>query len=374
MKFVVSSSELAQRLQTVGRVVTSKNNIQILSCFLIDIKDNVMRIVASDNENLMSTTLPVIESDGNFSFAVNAKTIVDTLKDIPEQPIAVYFNETTMELFVEYQNGKFSLMAEKAEEYPVFPALSEDAAVMNLSADFLLRAIARALPACSNDDLRPVMTGLYFDVQGRDITIVASDGHKLVCTSQTTESELGQAGFILPKKPSSLLKSLLGKESGDAKLSITERNAEIATETYTLTCRLIEGKYPNYKAVIPADSPNVVIVDRGSLLGALRRVLAVSADASSSVKIQLSSNEMLISSHNIDYGLSGEETVGCRYDGTAMRIGFKAAFFQEVINNLEFESIALKLTDPSRACIVTPETEEGNERALGLLMPMMLND
>lgn len=372
MKFTIVSTTLAERMQNVGKVVSNKNGIPALSCFLISIESNVLTLLASDNENMMSTQVEVAESDGDFAFAIEAKMITDVLKDIPEQPITFYYNSETQEVFVDYNSGKFKLVAMPSSEYPVFSGLSEEGTTIQISPSFLTRAVSRALPAASTDELRPVMTGLHFDVSGNEVTIVSSDGHKLVSTTYVADTLLNPASIVLPRKPASFLRSLIGKEESETTLRFTAQSAEFTTEKYTLTCRLIDGRYPPYKTVIPPPAPNKIIVNRSTLSMALRRVLAVASEAATMVKFSVSPEGVKISSTSIDRSTSAEEQLACQYVGEPMQIGFKGIFMQELINNLDVENVVLSLTDPTRACVMTPEVEDEKVKELALLMPMII--
>lgn len=372
MKFTIVSTALAERMQHVGKVVSSKNTIPALSCFLIRVESNVLTLVASDNENMMSSQLDVTESDGDCAFAVEAKVITDVLKDIPEQPITFYYNEETQELHVDYNSGQFKLIALPGSEYPVFSGLTEEGTRLNIPSSFLTRAVNRALPAASTDELRPVMTGLHFDVSGYEMTVVSSDGHKLVSTTHIAQEMLSPVSIVLPRKPASFLRSVIGKEEGEISLRFTAQSAEFKTEKYTLVCRLIEGKYPPYKTVIPPATENRILVGRSTLSMALRRVMAVSNDATTMVKFAVSPEGVKISSTNLDRTTSAEEQLSCQYTGVPMVIGFKGAFMQELVNNLDVENIVISLTDPTRACVMTPEIEDEQIKDLALLMPMLV--
>lgn len=373
MKFTIVSTTLGERMQNVSKVVSSKNSIAALSCFLIRVESNVLTLLASDNENMMTTQLDVVKSDGDFAFAIDARMITDVLKDIPEQPITFYYNADTQEVHVEHSSGKFQLIAMQSSEYPVFAGLSELGTSVKLSSSFLSRAIGRALPAASTDELRPLMTGVHFDVSEKEVTIVASDGHKLVSTTYVSDNALHPASIVLPRKPASFLRSLIGKEDGETTLRFTAQSAEFTTERYTLVCRLIDGRYPQYKNVIPPPTENKITVDRSTLSATLRRLMAVSNDAATMIKIVASPMEVKVSSTNLDRSTSAEETLACSYTGVPMQIGFKIAFMQELVNNLDVKDIVISLTDPTRACVMTPEAEDEKIKELALLMPMLIN-
>lgn len=374
MKFNVSSATLSSHLQAVSRVINSKNTLPILDCFLFELTDNVLAITGSDGETTMVTSVAVNESDANGRFAIVAKTLLDALKEIPEQPLQFDINLENCEVTVQYQNGKYSLMGQHANEFPQPVALGNNAVEVDMEARILLGSINRSIFATADDELRPVMNGIYFDITTEDITMVASDGHKLVRCKTLAAKGKERAAFILPKKPATLLKNLLPKESGAIKVAFDERNAVFSLPNYRMVCRLIEGRYPNYNSVIPTGNPHKVIVDRLQMLGALRRVAIFSSQASSLIKLRLQNNQMVISAQDIDFSTSAEETLVCQYGGAAMSIGFKSTFLIDILNNISGTEVTIELADPSRAGVIIPVEQEENEDLLMLLMPMMLND
>lgn len=374
MKFIVSSTALSSHLQAISRVINTKNALPILDCFLFELQDGTLSVTVSDSETTMITTLEVNESDADGRFAVPAKTLLDALKEIPEQPLSFEVNLGNWEITVQYQNGKYSLMGQNADEFPQPAGLSTDAVHVEIDANVLLGGINRSVFATADDELRPVMNGIYFDITTEDITLVASDGHKLVRCKTFAAYGNERAAFILPKKPANLLKNLLPKEQGMVTLEFDERNAVFALEEYRMVCRLIEGRYPNYNSVIPQNNPYKVIVDRMQLIGALRRVSIFSSQASSLIKLRLSSNQITISAQDIDFSTSAEETVTCQYEGSDMSIGFKSTFLLDILTNIAAEEVVIELADPSRAGVITPLEQEEKEDVLMLLMPMMLND
>ncbi|MBR2360470.1 MAG: DNA polymerase III subunit beta [Bacteroidaceae bacterium] len=374
MKFVISSTALFSHLQAIGRVINSKNTLPILDCFLFEVNEGVLSLTASDNETTMSTSLEVIESDGNCRFAINAKTIQDALKEIPEQPLTFGFNPDTLEILVQYMNGRYSVVAQNADEYPIPVTLGETAVHVEMEASTLLNGINRALFATADDELRPVMNGIYFDITTEDITMVASDGHKLVRNKNFATKGNEKAAFILPKKPATLLKNLLGKEQGSVSIDFDDRNATFTMPNYRMVCRLIEGRYPNYNSVIPQNNPHKVTIDRAILLSALKRVSVFSSQASSLIKLRLQDNQLVLSGQDIDFSTSAEETINCSYSGSPMSIGFKATFLIDILNNISGQDVIIELADPSRAGVLVPAEQEENEDLLMLLMPMMLND
>lgn len=374
MKFVVSSSALSARLQSISRVISSKNTLPILDCVLFKIEDNRLTLTASDNETTLTTSMELVECDENITFAVNARTVQDAIKEIPEQPLNLYVNTSNMEVTVEYLNGKYRFMALPADEYPTPPTLEEEAASIALPTEKLLSAITRTLFATVDDPLRPVMGGLYFDFKGAEATIVATDGRKMACSKIENLPTSQEGNFILPKKPATFLKNFLSKEQGDAVIRFSQRNAVITTESYVMNCRLIEGKYPRYESVIPQDNPNCVTVSRTAMLSTLRRVLIFSNASSSLIKLQLGMGNMTISSQDIDFSMSAEETLLCEYNGTPLSIGFNGTFLTEVLNYAEADEVVIKMADASRACIIVPATKMENEDLLMLIMPMLLGE
>ncbi len=374
MRFIVSSTALSSHLQAISRVINTKNALPILDCFLFELQDGTLSVTVSDSETTMITTLEVNESDTDGRFAVPAKTLLDALKEIPEQPLSFEVDLGNLEITVQYQNGKYSLMGQNADEFPQSVGLSTDAVHVEIDANVLLGGINRSVFATADDELRPVMNGIYFDITTEDITLVASDGHKLVRCKTFAAHGNERAAFILPKKPANLLKNLLPKEQGMVTLEFDERNAVFTLEEYRMVCRLIEGRYPNYNSVIPQNNPYKVIVDRMQLIGALRRVSIFSSQASSLIKLRLSGNQITISAQDIDFSTSAEETVTCQYEGNDMSIGFKSTFLLDILTNIAAEEVVIELADPSRAGVITPLEQEEKEDLLMLLMPMMLND
>ncbi|MCD8081900.1 MAG: DNA polymerase III subunit beta [Bacteroides sp.] len=374
MKFIVSSTALFSHLQAVSRVINSKNALPILDCFLFQLEDGTLTITVSDSETTMVTSVEVNESDSNGKIAVTAKTLLDALKEIPEQPLSFTINPETKEITVQYMNGKYSLMGQNADEFPLSATLGESAVQVEMNAEILLAGINRSVFATADDELRPVMNGIYFDITTEDITLVASDGHKLVRCKTLAAKGSERAAFILPKKPSNLLKNLLPKEAGRVKIEFDERNAMFTMENYRMVCRLIEGRYPNYNSVIPQNNPHKVTVDRQQLIGALRRVSIFSSQASSLIKLRVQENQMVISAQDIDFSTSAEETQVCQYAGNPMSIGFKSTFLIDILNNISSDEVIIELADPSRAGVIIPVEQAQEEDLLMLLMPMMLND
>ena len=374
MRFIVSSTTLSTHLQGISRVINSKNALPILDCFLFELKDGLLTVTVSDSETTMTTTLEVVESDADGRFAITARNLLDALKEIPEQPLTFDIDLKSLEMTVFYQNGQYSLVGQNADEFPTPVALGENAVRVGIDSQVLLNGINRAIFATADDELRPVMNGIYFDITTDSITMVASDGHKLVRSKTLAAHGNERAAFILPKKPAVLMKNLLPKEEGPVSIEFDERNAVFTLENYRMVCRLIEGRYPNYNSVIPSNNPNKITIDRQQLLGALRRVSIFSSQASSLVKLCMSADRMVINAQDIDFSTSAKETLTCQYAGTPMEIGFKSSFLIDILNNIPSDDVLIELADPSRAGVITPIEQEEDEDLLMLLMPMMLND
>jgi DNA polymerase-3 subunit beta len=375
MKFIVSSSLLSSHLQTIGRVLASKNPIPILDCFLFELSENLLKVTAADSETRMIASLEVREVEGEGVFAIPSKNIMDSLKELPDQPIRFEINDDSLELFIYYENGKYNFMAQNGEEYPQSKPLRDDAMQVKISGENLLTGINRTLFATAEDELRPVMNGIFFDISESDLTFVASDGHKLVRFRNLSVTGNERASFILPKKPANLLKSVLPRETGhEITIGFDDNNAYITLSKSVIISRLIEGRYPNYNGVIPKENPYRLTVDRLLFLNALKRVSVFANPTSSLIKLNISENSVFISTQDIDFSSSAEETVSSVYEGEPMSIGFKGTYLIEILNNIPSSEVVFELADPSRAGLMLPAENESGEDVLMLLMPMMLSD
>lgn len=374
MRFTVSSSAISSRLSMLSRVISGKTTLPILDCFLFQVNNNLMTITASDSETLMQATVDLMDSEGEGSFAIPYHTILDAMKELPEQPLNFELNMETYAMRVMYQNGMYNLTVQGAEEYPKIQRVSDAASTLTLNANVLIDNVNRSLFATANDELRPVMNGIYFDFTPDALAIVASDGHKLVRNKNFTVKSEIPTSFILPKKPATLLRSSLDKEGGDVVIRFDDRSAEIRYEGGLLCCRLIEGRYPNYDSVIPKNNPNIATIDRKSFASALRRVLPFANESSLLVRLHLEQGRLELSSEDIEFATAAKEQLSCDYQGNPMSIGFKGSTLQEVLGNLESEQVILQLADASRAGIIVPSEQPENEDVLMLVMPMLLND
>lgn len=374
MRFDVSSSALLTRLQSISKVIAAKNSLPILDSFLFLLEGGTLTITASDVETRLVTWVDVINSEGEGLFAISAKILLEPLKELPEQPLTFDINDSNMEVFIHFQNGEYNFIGQRGDTYPQQKPLNENVMTLTLDSQDLLNGVNRSLFATAEDELRPVMNGVYFDIQPEDLTFVASDGHKLVRLKNLSVKSEGRSSFILPKKPATLLKTLLPKAEEKVTLQFDENNAYVRAANFEMVCRLIEGRYPNYNSVIPKDNENKVIIDRLAFLNALKRVSVFSSPASSLIKIKLAENQIIVSAQDIDFSTSAEEKIVCQYGGDEFSIGFKATYLIEILSNISSTDVVLELADPSRAGIIVPTENEENEDLLMLLMPMMLND
>lgn len=374
MKFDVSSTALLSCLQSISKVIASKNSLPILDSFLFNLEGNTLTVTASDAETRLVTSVEVMNVQGAGLFAISAKILLDPLKELPEQPLTFDINDENLEVFIHFQNGKYNFIGQKGDTYPRQKPLKENAVTLLIDAPVLLSGVSRSLFATADDELRPVMNGVYFDIHADDLTFVATDGHKLVRLRNLSIQSSEQASFILPKKPANLLKTLLAKETGVVQVKFDDNNAYLICANFEMVCRLIEGRYPNYNGVIPQENPYKVIIDRISFLNALKRVSVFSNQASSLVKLHLKDNLMTVSAQDIDFSTSAEERIVCQFEGTELNIGFKATYLIEILGNIGSEEVILELADPTRAGLLVPAENAENEDLLMLLMPMMLND
>ena len=374
MRFTLSSSALNSRLNMLSKVISSKNSLPVLDCFLFEIIDGKMLITASDSDNVIKSSLELTNSDGNGEFCIPNRVILDALKELPEQPLSFDVDTDTYAIKIVYQNGLYNFTAQNADEYPRTQPMSDSATTITIPATILIDNISRCLFATANDELRPVMNGVYFDLRADALAIVASDGHKLVRNMDFSIKSDTPASFNLPKKPATLIKNILSKDEEDVIIKFDSRSAEIDFTDGMLKCRLVDGRYPNYNSVIPNNNPCIVTVDRRTLLSALRRVLPFASESSQLVRFRIENNSFEVSSEDIDFATSAKEQISCEYTGSPISIGFKGSSLMEILNNLTGDQVVIKLADPSRAGIIVPAEQPANEDVLMLIMPMLLND
>ncbi|HBY15918.1 MAG: DNA polymerase III subunit beta [Muribaculaceae bacterium] len=372
MKFNVEGKTFQQQLSAVSKVINAKNALSILDNFLLKVEGDRLSITGSDQENVMTAYMTITESEGDGAIAVSAKRLLEITKEISSQPLTFYINDETKEIDIRFLNGHFNFMGVDATEYPARRNQEAEQKTMMLPASMVQKGIDNTLFAVSADTVRPIMTGIYWDIHENDVTFVSSDTHKLV-RYINSESAPGFTGsFILPSKPANILKSIIGKEDGDVKIVFDSKGATFELGDYLLSCLFINGNYPNYNRVIPQENPFEMTIDRVSLLTALRRVSIFAAKSSNLVVLDIQPNEVILHAQDLDYGTSAEERVNCSYEGNTMTIGFNGQFMIEILNNLHDDSVVFKLSDPGRPGIYTPLQQQEGEDVVIIQMPMQV--
>ncbi|MEE4116095.1 MAG: DNA polymerase III subunit beta [Marinilabiliaceae bacterium] len=375
MKFVVSSTELLGHLQGISKVISTKNTLPILDNFLFKLEGNKLEITASDLESTLITSMKLENIDGEGSIAVPARILLDTLKEFSDQPLTFEINLDNLGVIISSEKGKFSIVGQNGIDFPVLPAIKDDKKFsFSVNSELFLSGISRTLFATADDELRPVMGGIFVEAGTDGINFVASDAHKLVRYKRADGKAEENASFILPKKPASLLKNILPREESTVAIEFDDKNAFFIFGEYRVVCRLVEGNYPNYNSVIPNNNPRKVSVDRVELLNTLKRVSVFSNQASNLVKLELTGNQIKVSAQDIDFSISAYERISCQYEGDDMEIGFKSVFMLEILSNISSSDVVIELADPTRAGLFLPsENETESEDLLMLLMPMMIN-
>tara|TARA_A200000159_G_scaffold159100_1_gene177256 strand:+ start:160 stop:1278 length:1119 start_codon:yes stop_codon:yes gene_type:complete len=371
MKFIVSSASLLKELQKLGGIINSTNTLPILDNFLFEVNKNNLIITASDLETTFSSIINV-DSELDSMVALPARLLLDTLKTFPEQPLTFLKTEkNTVEISA--NNGKYAIAYAGGEEFPKAPQVN-DSKTIQIKSNTLHTAINSTLFASGNDDLRPVMSGVFFQFSSEALTFVATDAHKLVKYSRTDIKAEETAEFIMPKKPLQLLKVILHGSENDVSIEYNDTNAQFRFGDSTLTCRLIDGKYPNYEAVIPKENPNQMQINRVNFLNSVKRVSIFSNKTTYQIRLKIAGTALQISAEDFDYSNSAEERIDCEYQGEDIKIGFNSRFLIEMLNGLDCNNVKLSMSLPNRAGLLTPldNTEEGESITM-LVMPVMLN-
>ena len=371
MKFNIDGKLLQQQLTAVNKVINSKNALSILDNFLFELENNRLTITGSDQENVVKASLEVSDSDGEGAVALPAKTLLEITKEVSNQPVSFRLNDMTGEIELEFLNGKFKFMGVSAQEYPRTDNAEENVKKLSLPASVVLKGIEKTAYAVSQENIRPIMTGIYWDIKPDSIVFVASDTHKLV-RYVSREVEPGfEKGFIMPSKPANILKGIIGKDDV-VNISIGEKGASFTFGDFSLTCRFIKGNYPNYNRVIPTDNPYIVTIDRISMLNAMRRVSIFASKASNLVKMEFSPNKVRLAAQDLDYGTSAEENVICEYQGNYLTIGFNSAFTVEILNNMGGDTLVVRLSDPARPGVFEPLEQDPKTELTTIQMPMQV--
>ena len=374
MKFTVSSSALLSLLATTGKVISNKNTLPILDYFLMELKGEELTVTTSDLETTIIGHLKVESVEREGVIAAPAKLMLDSLKEFPEMPLEFEVNDTTWEIKVKWTSGSLSIPGASAVSYPAMPAIGAECKDILLDVDMLIAGINKTIFATADDELRPVMNGVYFNFEQGKLTFVATDAHKLVRSMVECPDVDFNASFILPKKPANLLKGVLLKEEEPIRVMFDAKNVTFELKNHKLVCRLIEGNYPNYNAVIPSSNPNKVLVDRVELLNGIKRVAVCSNPTTNLIRMDISGNHISLAAQDIDFSVSANETISCSYDGQPVTIGFKSTFLVEILSNIDSSTVVIELADSTRAGVFKPVYDDKKATdVLMLLMPMMIN-
>lgn len=374
MKFTVSSSALLSLLATTGKVISNKNTLPILDYFLLDLKGDELTVTTSDLETTIIGHLMVDNVEREGVIAAPAKLMLDSLKEFPEMPLEFDVNDTTWEIKVKWTSGSLSIPGASAVSYPAMPAIGAEHKDILLDVDMLIAGINKTIFATADDELRPVMNGVYFNFEQGKLTFVATDAHKLVRSMVECPDVDFNASFILPKKPANLLKGVLLKEEEPIRVMFDAKNVTFELKNHKLVCRLIEGNYPNYNAVIPSANPNKVLVDRVELVNGIKRVAVCSNPTTNLIRMDIAGNKISLAAQDIDFSVSANETISCSYDGQPVTIGFKSTFLVEILSNIDTPTVQIELADSTRAGVFKPVYDDKHAgEVLMLLMPMMIN-
>ncbi|MCC6517035.1 MAG: DNA polymerase III subunit beta [Chitinophagales bacterium] len=371
MRFVVSSAQLFKNLQKIGGVISTNTVLPILEDFLFDIDKNTLNITATDLDTTMSVSMDV-ESKESFKVAIPARILLDSLKALAEQPITIAVDETTNGIEITTDNGKYKLSGENSADFPKEPT-AEGVDEVKLASSILNKGISKTLFAVSNDELRPAMTGVFFQLDDNGITFVATDAHKLVKYNHS-EIKGGNASFIVPKKALNLLKAVLQNNDTEVSVQFNKSNAFFSFNNIQLICRLIDAKYPDYNAVIPKENPNLLSVQKEDFFSSLKRTSIYSNKTTHQVVLKMAGSELTVSAQDLDFSNEASEKLSCDYQGNAMEIGFNAKFLIEMLAALDSSDINIELSTPNRAGIIRPTDKDENEDLLMLVMPVMLNN
>lgn len=372
MKFIVSTSVLLKNLQSISGVLTTSNTLPILDNFLFDLTDDKLRITASDLETTMTVVIPVTKSQDNGIVAVPARYLIDILKTFPDVPMTFNINTETFQVEFSAGEGKYKLSGFNADVYPQSPVVDNSTSI-TMDSQTLATAFNKTLFATGNDDMRIVMTGVFCQLSENDITFVATDAHKLVRYRRVDAKASNASAFILPKKPLNLIKNILSAVDVPVKIEYNATNVLFEFENISMICRLIDGKYPNYDAVIPANNSKKLVINRQQVLTSIKRVSIFSSQLTRQIRFAVSGQELIMSAEDADLANEAKERLSCNYNGEDIEIGFNSKFILEMINNLDSEEICIEMSAPNRAALIFPVAKNDGEDILMLVMPVMLN-
>lgn len=372
MKFIVSSSTLLKQLSAINGVISANPVVPILENFLFEVSENALKVTASDLQTSMITELD-IEAKDTGSIAIPARILLDTLKNLPEQPVTFTIDEDTYSVEISSENGRYKLSGENATDFPKVPEVL-DGDTLDISSDVLDRAISSTIFAASTDDLRPAMTGVYMVINDASTTFIATDGHRLVRFRRVDIASDVMNNIIVPRKALNLLKSSLPSDNTNVKLEFTPSNAFFSYNKSKMICRLIDERFPDYENVIPVENPNVMTIDRSDFLNSLKRIAIYANKTTHQVRLKIAGSELQISAEDLDFSNEANEKLTCDYDGEDMEIGFNARFLMEMLNNLDSHKVRIEMSQPNKAGLLIPDDGDENEDVLMLVMPVMLSN
>ncbi|MBE6231352.1 MAG: DNA polymerase III subunit beta [Bacteroidales bacterium] len=373
MKLIISSSELLKGVMAVAKAIPAKSPLPILENFLFVLKDRTLEITASDSELTLRTLIEVESTIEEGRIAVPAKHMMDLLKELPDQPLTI--NTSSESSFVcSWASGESTLPYFPAEDYPEIAGTDETAVRIQFPAHSLTEGISSTIYATADDEIRPAMNGILFDIDTSSTTLVASDSHKLICYTTSDVKASEKASFILHKKPAGILKAIIGKDVETVDITFDSKNAVFSFGQTVVICRLVVGKYPKYRDVIPQNNSNILRINRTQLLNTVRRVSVCSNKASNHIKFDLKNGNLMISAQDLGFSIAAHETIQCQYDGEELTIGFKSPFIIEILSNMNCGEIVMKFLDSKRAALIVPaEDEEDSEKICGIIMPIMIS-
>jgi len=372
MKFIVSSAALLKELNHIHGVITTNPVVPILENFLFEIEEGKLIITASDLQTSMITELEV-EAKESGSIAVPAKILLETLKNLPEQPVTFSIDENTYAIELSSDNGRYKLAGENSSDFPKIPEVT-DGFNVDVSTDVLSSAIVNTIFATSNDELRPAMTGVYLNLSSTNATFVATDGHRLIRYRRVDVASEADHAIIIPRKALNLLKASLPTENSNVSIEFNMANAFFHFNNIKMICRLIDERFPDYENVIPADNENHMSINRLEILNSLKRISIYANKTTNQVRLKITGSELQISAEDLDFSNEANERLSCEHDGEDIEIGFNARFLIEMLNNLESKEVTLQLSEPNRAGLIVPKEKNDNEDILMLVMPVMLSN
>jgi DNA polymerase III subunit beta len=374
MKFIINSNTLLKNLQLVGGVLNTNNALPILENFLFDINKKQLKISASDLETTISTVVELENVEEGGKVAIPAKLLLEMVKTFPSEPLNFSIDNSNFAIEISSTNGKYKLSGENGEEFPKIPTVDATNSI-EIESEILFNGIDKTLFSAGNDDLRPIMSGVLFELSSSGMTFVATDAHKLVKYHRKDAKSKKSSAIILPKKPLNLLKNIIVNVDEKIKLQFNDANAYFAFGSTEIICRLIDGKFPNYDAVIPKENPNKLTIDRQAFLTSIKRISIFSNKTTHQIRLKLTGSELVVSAEDLDFSNAANERLTCNYHGDDMEIGFNSKFLIEMLTNLEADNVELEMSAPNRAGILFPaEKTNKNEDLLMLVMPVMLNN